>query len=204
MLDAPSLPATRARLAAVLRAAKDVVSVDTVARTLTLDRPAAAKLLARWREQGWLRRIGHGLYVPVPLEREVARLIPYAEQYGNGAVFKRLGFLAETRLHDAALAAACRARSTQGYAQLDPDLSCSRLVTAWRLWVPDRWKQEARRTPDLARASSPRCDPAHAHHPDSAPTRPPPVFQQPVKGGTCLKKCYFETYRFSEDLSGTP
>ena len=143
MLDAPSLPATRARLAAVLRAAKDVVSVDTVARTLTLDRPAAAKLLARWREQGWLRRIGHGLYVPVPLEREVARLIPYAEQYGNGAVFKRLGFLAETRLHDAALAAACRARSTQGYAQLDPDLSCSRLVTAWRLWVPDRWKQEA-------------------------------------------------------------
>lgn len=24
------------------------------------------------------------------------------------------------------------------------------------------------------------------------------------KGGTCLKKCYFETYRFSEDLDGTP
>ena len=22
------------------------------------------------------------------------------------------------------------------------------------------------------------------------------------KGGTCLKKCYFETYRFSEDLDG--
>ena len=264
--DTPSLPATRARLAAVLRAAKDVVSVDTVARTLNLDRPAAAKLLARWREQGWLRRIGHGLYVPVPLDlseseqvvadpwvlvpslfgecyiggwtaahhwdlteqlfnetlvfsarritttrvtaqgvafavhhaakarffglksiwrgatrvsvsdpartlvdmlavpvmgggidhaaeclaalhrgapREVERLVPYAVQYGNGAVFKRLGFLAEARLHDAALAAACRARLTQGYAQFDPDLSCSRLVTAWRLWVPDRWKQGA-------------------------------------------------------------
>ncbi|WP_297908536.1 hypothetical protein, partial [Thiomonas sp.] len=38
----------------------------------------------------------------------------------------------------------------------------------------------AGRTPDLARARSPRCDPAHAHHPDSAPTRPPPVFQQPA------------------------
>jgi predicted nucleotidyltransferase component of viral defense system len=24
------------------------------------------------------------------------------------------------------------------------------------------------------------------------------------KGGTCLKKCYFETYRFSEDLDFTP
>jgi hypothetical protein len=25
----------------------------------------------------------------------------------------------------------------------------------------------------------------------------------PFKGGTCLKKCYFETYRFSEDLDFT-
>lgn len=33
-------------------------------------------------------------------------------------------------------------------------------------------------------------------HPDTAPTW---VF----KGGTCLKKCYFETYRFSEDLDFT-
>ena len=34
------------------------------------------------------------------------------------------------------------------------------------------------------------------------------IFQHPAltetwlfKGGTCLKKCYFETYRFSEDIS---
>lgn len=33
-------------------------------------------------------------------------------------------------------------------------------------------------------------------HPDLAPAW---VF----KGGTCLKKCYFETYRFSEDLDFT-
>lgn len=265
-LDVPPLPASRARLSAVLRAAKDVVSVDTVTHTLNLERPAAAKLLARWREQGWLRRIGHGLYVPVPLDladseqvvadpwvlvpslfgecyiggwtaahhwdlteqlfnetlvfsarrvattrvtaqgvtfavhhaakarffglkslwrgttrvnvsdpartlvdmlaapamgggidhvadclaalhkrapRDSALLLTYAEQFGNGAVFKRLGFLAETTLHDAELAEACRARLTQGYAQLDPDLSCPRLITAWRLWVPERWKQGA-------------------------------------------------------------
>ena len=260
----PSLPASRARLAAVLRAAKEVVSIDTAARTLDLERTAAAKLLSRWRQQGWLRRIGHGLYVPVPLDlaaseqvvedpwvlvptlfgecyvggwtaahhwdlteqlfnetavfttrrisekrvtaqgvvfllhhttakrvfglkpvwrgstrvsisdpartlidmlampeigggidhvteclaafwkggaRDGGLLIRYAEQYGNGAIFKRLGFLAETRLHDPDLAAACRVRLTQGYAQLDPALTCKQLVTAWRLWVPARWKR---------------------------------------------------------------
>src|SRR6266403_270385 len=63
-----SLPAHRARLSTVLRAAKEVVSVDVTSRTLGIDRRAAAKLLSRWKQQGWLRRIGHGLYVPVPLD----------------------------------------------------------------------------------------------------------------------------------------
>ena len=65
-------------------------------------------------------------------------LIRYAEQFDNGAVFKRLGFLADTRLHDRKLAAACRARLTQGYARLDPALPSPKLITAWRLWVPER------------------------------------------------------------------
>ena len=257
-----SLPASRSRLAAVLRATKAVVSVDDTAQTLQLNRSAAAKLLSRWRQQGWLRRIGPGLYVPVPLDlaaseqvvedpwvlvpplfgecyiggwtaahhwdlteqlfnetivfttrrisrrrvtaqgvvfllhslpkqrffglkaiwrgtarvnisdpartlidmiampdtgggidhisdcvaaylataaADVSLLINYAEQFGNGAVFKRLGFLAETRLQNAELAAGCRARLTKGYARLDPGLTCSQLVTAWRLWVPERW-----------------------------------------------------------------
>jgi predicted transcriptional regulator of viral defense system len=253
-----SLPASRARLAAVIRASKEVVSVDITAKTLGIDQRRAAKLLSRWRAQGWLRRIGHGLYVAVPLDlagskqvvedpwiltpslfgkcyvggwtaahywdlteqlfnetllfttRRVSGkyivqgvtfvlrhttgerlfglktlwrgstrvmisdaertlidmlampgtgggidhvadcigtylarekgdrdlLIRYAEQYGNGVVFKRLGFLAETRLHDDGLSAACRIRLTQGYAKLDPALSCEKLATAWRLWVP--------------------------------------------------------------------
>src|SRR5215831_12746550 len=63
-----SLPASRARLAAVLRAAKEVVSVDVTSQTLGIDRLASAKLLSRWKEQGWLRRVGHGLYVSVPLD----------------------------------------------------------------------------------------------------------------------------------------
>ena len=260
------LPAARARLASVLRAAKEVVSVDIVTETLGIERREAAKLLSRWREQGWLRRIGHGLYVPVPLDlagseqvvadpwvliptlfgqcyvggwsaahhwelteqlfnetfvfttrrvtlkhvtaqgaafllqnikpkrlfglktlwrgsakvsiSDAARtlvdmiaapgvgggidhvadclsnyfggkaadrelLIRHAEQFDNGAVFKRLGFLAETRLHDKQLADECRARLTHGYAKLDPALRTKNLVTAWRLWVPEAWKAAA-------------------------------------------------------------
>jgi predicted transcriptional regulator of viral defense system len=257
------LPAARARLAAVLRASKNVVSVDLTSATLELDRQRAAKLLAGWQRQGWLRRIGHGLYVPVPLDlagseqvvadpwvlvpalfgncyiggwtaaqhwelteqlfnetvvftarrvtskhveaqgvtfllqhvgaaklfglktlwrgsvkvaiSDAARtlidmldnpaigggidhvaeclatyiagkdanrdlLIRYAGQLGNGAIFKRLGYLAATRLHDPLLSAACRERLTTGYARLDPAFACPKLVTAWHLWVPERWK----------------------------------------------------------------
>ena len=258
-----SLPASRARLAAVLRATKEVVSVAIVSQTLEIDRRRAAKLLSRWLKQGWLRRVGHGLYVPVPLDlagteqvisdpwvlvpslfgnshiggwtaahhwdlteqlfnetfvfttrrvsekrvtaqgaifvihpvsakrlfglktlwrgstkvaiSDAARtlvdmiaapetgggidhvtdclraylgsraadrelLIHYAERFKNGAVFKRLGFFAETHLNDGRLADACRERLTQGYARLDPAVNSPRLITAWRLWVPECWK----------------------------------------------------------------
>jgi predicted transcriptional regulator of viral defense system len=259
-----SLPASRERLGSVLRAAKEVVSVDITSQTLGIERRAAAKLLSRWKEQGWLRRVGHGHYVSVPLDlagskqviadpwllvptlfnesyiggwtsahhwelteqlfnetfvfttrrvteklvttqgttfvlhnvktkrlfglrtiwrgsvkvsiSDAARtlvdmiaapevgggidhvteclgayfgsktfdrdlLIRYAEQFDNGIIFKRLGYLADTRLHDKALAAACRLRLTQGYARLDPALPSRKLVTAWRLWVPSAGKQ---------------------------------------------------------------
>jgi len=261
-----SLPAYRARLSAVLRAAKEVVSVDATSRTLGIDRRAAAKVLSRWQQQGWLRRIGHGLYVPVPLDladskqviadpwiliptlfnrcyiggwtaahhwelteqlfnetlvfttrrvtgkRVLAQgvvfvlhnakpkrffglktlwrgsvkisisdpartlvdmiaapelgggidhvgdslstylatkaadrdlLIRYAEQFNNGVVFKRLGYLAETHLHDYELAAECRSRLTQGYDKLDPALPPKKLATAWRLWLPSARKTTA-------------------------------------------------------------
>jgi predicted transcriptional regulator of viral defense system len=258
-----TLPASRARLASVLRAAKEVVSVDVASETLGTDRREAAKLLSRWQQQGWLRRVGHGLYVPVPLDlagteqvvadpwvlvpalfgqcyiggwtaahhwelteqlfnetfvfttrrisekRVVAQgaafllhnvnrkrlfglktlwrgstkvaisdpartlvdmiaapevgggidhvadclgtylrgktadrdlLIRHADEFGNGAVFKRLGFLADTQLNDKQLADKCRVRLTQGYARLDPSLPTTKLITAWHLWVPENWK----------------------------------------------------------------
>lgn len=47
-----------------------LVSVTDVATVLTIDRVTAAKKLSRWADQGWLRRVRRGLYIPVPLEAE--------------------------------------------------------------------------------------------------------------------------------------
>jgi predicted transcriptional regulator of viral defense system len=253
------LPAGRSALSAVLAAAKDVVRIEDAQTVLGLDRAQAAKMLSRWMKQGWLRRVGPGTYVPVPVEmldagqvvedpwilvpalfepayvggrtaaehwdlteqifrdivvftgRPVRRssfemqgavfllrhietslifgtktvwrgrsrvavsdvhrtlidmlaepaigggiqhvvdclaayfkredrkddvLLAYAERLGNGAVYKRLGFLAESEPSAAVLVAHCSKRLTKGHAKLDPSLDCKRLVTRWRLRVP--------------------------------------------------------------------
>lgn len=75
-------------------------------------------------------------------------LIDYAERLGNGAVFKRMGFLAETMSDQKELAEACRIRLTQGNAKLDPAVKSPRLVRAWRLWIPESWSQKRRATKD--------------------------------------------------------
>jgi predicted transcriptional regulator of viral defense system len=258
----------RARLAHVLQKTKDLVSIDETAAALEIDRVKAAKTLARWQRQGWMKRVGPGLYAPVPLDalstvqvlkdpwvlvpalfspgyvggwtaaehwdfteqifrsifvftarsvrvreqtiqgvsftlkqtrqeaifgtkslwRDHARvsisdkhrtildflahpetgggirhvdsclsaylrdaegdpdiLIGYGEKLGNGAVFKRLGFLAAQRPGYERLAEACAARLTQGNAKLDPALPSPRLVKRWRLWIPERWAKGAGR-----------------------------------------------------------
>jgi predicted transcriptional regulator of viral defense system len=45
-----------------------LVSVADVAKALEVDRTTAAKRLARWTDQGWMRRVRRGLYIPVPLD----------------------------------------------------------------------------------------------------------------------------------------
>lgn len=261
------LPAGRARLAAVMAEAGDLVRIADAARALGVSRAQAAKYLSRWAQQGWLRRVGPGAYVPVPLQllgagqvledpwilvpalfapayiggrtaaehwdlteqifrdimvftarpvrerslehegavftlkkiREQAifgtrtvwrgrtkvavsdvhrtmidmlddpsvgggiqhvadcleaylkhpkcdhdRLIEYGERLGNGAVFKRLGFLAERQAGGAGLGVAAAERLTQGHAKLDPSQDCPRLVTRWRLRVPEVWLEAGR------------------------------------------------------------
>lgn len=66
-------------------------------------------------------------------------LITTADRLGNGAVFKRLGFLLERRGGPADMITACQERLTAGNAKLDPALTCRHLVTHWRLWSPAGW-----------------------------------------------------------------
>lgn len=75
-------------------------------------------------------------------EADTAKLIEYADRLGNGAVFKRLGFLLAQTNADAKLLDACRERLTTGNAKLDPALPCRRLVKKWRLWIPKAWEAE--------------------------------------------------------------
>jgi len=73
--------------------------------------------------------------------KNIGLLIEYADLLGNGAVFKRLGFLLEKFTEDEQIFIdQCRERLTKGNAKLDPALSADNLVTRWRLWVPKRWK----------------------------------------------------------------
>ena len=66
-----------------------------------------------------------------------SQLIDYAVRLGNGAVFKRLGFLASQLLgDDHPLALACEMRLSEGKAQLDPALKGKKLITRWRLFIP--------------------------------------------------------------------
>jgi predicted transcriptional regulator of viral defense system len=83
--DKTTLPASRARLASVLRAAKEVVSVDIASKTLGMERREAAKLLSRWQGQGWLRRIGHGLYVGSSQNSSSMRLLSLPRAMSHGS-----------------------------------------------------------------------------------------------------------------------
>lgn len=95
---------------------------------------------------GGIRHVDHCLqnYLRDP-EASADTLIRYAERLGNGAVFKRLGFLISQRPGNEPLAQACRERLTQGNAKLDPALPCKRLLKAWRLWIPTTWDREQSR-----------------------------------------------------------
>lgn len=73
-------------------------------------------------------------------DQDFDKLLAYAERVGNGAVFKRLGFLAERGARDVPdLVEACRKRLSQGNAKLDPFLQCRRVISRWRLLVPESW-----------------------------------------------------------------
>jgi predicted transcriptional regulator of viral defense system len=74
--------------------------------------------------------------------KNMEQLIEYGEKLGNGAVFKRLGFLLEKIAPGETKAIEeCYKRLTTGNAKLDPKLINIKLITRWRLWVPEKWKR---------------------------------------------------------------
>ena len=73
-------------------------------------------------------------------QADTSRVIEYAERLGNGAVFKRLGFLLSLMDVDEEVLEECRSRITTGNAKLDPALSCPRLIKRWNLWIPTSWE----------------------------------------------------------------
>ncbi len=77
-------------------------------------------------------------------EGSARKLIAVAERLGNGAVFKRLGFLLERRGGPEEAIEACHERLTRGNAKLDPALACPHLVTRWRLWRPAGWTKSGK------------------------------------------------------------
>ena len=74
--------------------------------------------------------------------KNLEQLIEYSEKLGNGAVFKRLGFLLEKIAPgESKILEQCHKRLTAGNAKLDPKLNNRKLVTRWQLWVPENWKE---------------------------------------------------------------
>lgn len=70
-------------------------------------------------------------------------LISIGERLANGAVFKRLGFLAERRGGPDQLIEGCRERLTAGNAKLDPAVPSRKLIKRWRVLVPSSWLARA-------------------------------------------------------------
>ena len=60
--------ASRADLVRVVGYGRRFVTVTDVEEALGVERPEAAKRLARWAGQGWLRRVRRDLYIPVPVD----------------------------------------------------------------------------------------------------------------------------------------
>ena len=109
------------------------IPVSDPHRTLIdmLDRPAVG---------GGIQHVADCLAVYLrSSDRDDCMLTKYADRLGNGAVFKRLGFLAESQAETSELVQSMRTRLTKGNAKLDTAFPCERLISRWRLWIPSGW-----------------------------------------------------------------
>jgi predicted transcriptional regulator of viral defense system len=68
-------------------------------------------------------------------------LLDYAQQAKTGASFKKLGYLAEKLEYGRKFVDECQKNLSKGYAYLDKTSQRNKLVTRWRLWVPEALKE---------------------------------------------------------------
>lgn len=61
---------TRSELAAVTGRGPRLIAVSDAVNALGIDAQTAAMKLARWADQGWLRRVRRGMYIAVPVDAE--------------------------------------------------------------------------------------------------------------------------------------
>ncbi len=74
--------------------------------------------------------------------KNMGLLVEYADRLGNGAVFKKLGFILErVGQEEKKTIEACRSRLSKGNVKLDPTLPADNLITRWRLWIPHNWAE---------------------------------------------------------------
>jgi predicted transcriptional regulator of viral defense system len=70
-------------------------------------------------------------------------LLEYAQKIKKGVVYKRLGLLMEKLAPDEqSFMNVCQNKMSKGYSKLDPQLPADNLITKWRLWVPENWKEK--------------------------------------------------------------
>ena len=73
--------------------------------------------------------------------KNIDQLIQYLDKSQNGAALKRLGFILESNFPaEQRLIEYCAKNLTSGYAKLIPNVSCEKLITRWRIWIPGLWK----------------------------------------------------------------
>ena len=74
--------------------------------------------------------------------RNTDLLLEYAQKISKGVVYKRIGFLMERlAAEEKSLMIACLSNMSKGYSKLDPQLPADNIITKWRLWVPENWKE---------------------------------------------------------------
>jgi predicted transcriptional regulator of viral defense system len=61
---------SREQLSRLTARGRHLVTVNDAVARLQIGRTEAAKMMARWAEQGWLRRVRRGLYIAVPVDAE--------------------------------------------------------------------------------------------------------------------------------------